>query len=98
LDFAEELRDITFPEVPPEADAETLLRLADDIVTDLPPETTHALVQGEFTLTMELVRRLQRMGVRCLAATTERKVERTEDGREMRSFRFVRFREYPRLT
>lgn len=98
LDLAGRVEDIPFPEVGPDWSLRRLEDEADRIAGALPPETTHAMVQGEFTLTAALVRRLQQKGIRCLAATTERRVERTEDGREVRSFRFVRFREYPRLA
>ena len=96
--LADCVRDFPFPEVPPDADPGWIEAAAAAFEDSLPPETTHALVQGEFTLTMALVKRLQEKGIRCLAATTERAVEKTEDGREVRAFRFVRFREYPKLT
>ena len=98
LRLADRIVDIPFPEVPPEADGDAVAKLADDVLAQLPPGTTHALVQGEFTLTMELVRRLQDRGIRCLAATTVRDVETREDGSQLRRFRFVRFRDYPRLS
>lgn len=98
LDLAGHIEDVPFPEVGPDWSLCCIEKEAEEIEKRLPPETTHAMVQGEFTLTAALVRRLQQRGIRCLAATTERRVERTQDGGEVRSFRFVRFREYPRLT
>jgi hypothetical protein len=57
-----------------------------------------AFVAGEFTLTVELVRQLQRCGVRCFTATTDRvarEVARPDGTVERVSeFRFVRWREY----
>ena len=97
-EFAEAIIDVPFPEVPPGADGTWIEQKAEEVLASLPPETTHALVQGEFTLTMALVKRLQQRGIRCLAATSERRVSRTEDGRELREFRFVRFRDYPPLA
>ncbi len=97
-EFAEAVIDVPFPEVPPDADGTWIEQKAEEVLASLPPETTHALVQGEFTLTMALVKRLQARGIRCLAATSERRVSRTEDGRELREFRFVRFRDYPPLA
>lgn len=58
-----------------------------------------AFVSGEPTLTVCLVRRLQRAGVRCFVATTERRVAETrkDDGTVVatREFSFVAWREYP---
>ena len=61
----------------------------------VPCETSHALVQGEFTLAAELVRRLQNRGIVCVAATSERMVQEAADRSRASMFRFVRFREYP---
>ncbi len=97
-EFAEAIIDVPFPEVPPGADGTWIEQKAEEVLASLPAETTHALVQGEFTLTMALVKRLQQRGIRCLAATSERRVSRTEDGRELREFRFVQFRDYPPLV
>lgn len=97
-DLAGRIEDVPFPDVGPDWSLRRLRREAERILQQLPDGTTHAMVQGEYTLTMELVRRLQQKGVRCLAATIERRVEKTEDGREIRSFRFVRFRDYPQLA
>lgn len=69
--------------------------LAIQCVAKVPSETSHALVQGEFTLTIELVRRLQARGITCLAATSKRDVEEGADGRRVSTFTFVRFRAYP---
>jgi CRISPR-associated protein Csx16 len=66
-------------------------------VFQLPPTSTHALVQGEFTLAFEIVRRLQERNITCLAATTKRHVEDSGEGRKTSTFRFVRFRSYPQL-
>ncbi|MBX6330150.1 MAG: hypothetical protein IRY89_16465 [Pseudolabrys sp.] len=71
------------------------LYLWSDGAAKVPPETSHALVQGEFTLTVELVRRLQSRGITCLAATSKRDVEEGSAGRRVATFTFVRFRAYP---
>ncbi len=98
LELAGRIVDIDFPRVGPDWSLRRIEEEARKIIQKLPPGTTHALVQGEFTLTMELVRRLQARGIRCLAATTERRVERQPDGSEVRRFEFVRFRDYPKLA
>lgn len=95
--LAERIEDIAFPSVPPDADEKAIAALADECAAKVPPETSHALVQGEFTLTMELVRRLQARGITCLAATSKRDVEEGSDGRRVSNFAFVRFRAYPDL-
>jgi hypothetical protein len=97
LAFAERIEDIAFPAVPPDADEKAIEALAEECVAKIPRETSHALVQGEFTLTVELVRRLQARGITCLAATSKRDVEEGGDGRRVSTFTFVRFRAYPEL-
>jgi CRISPR-associated protein Csx16 len=95
--IAERIEDVAFPAVPPDADEKEIEVLAEECVAKIPPETSHALVQGEFTLTVELVRRLQARGTTCLAATSKRDVEEGGDGRRVSTFTFVRFRAYPEL-
>jgi CRISPR-associated protein Csx16 len=96
LRFAPEIRDFPFPSVPPEAEADDIAVLADQIIDKAiktAPGMTHAMVQGEFTLAHALVHRLQRRGVVCFSATTKREV--VEDGNTKTTrFGFVRFREY----
>jgi hypothetical protein len=97
LALAERIEDIPFPAVPPGADEKAVEALAEECAAKIPRETSHALVQGEFTLTVELVRRLQARGMTCLAATSGRDVEEDGDGRHVSTFSFVRFRAYPEL-
>lgn len=91
------IRDVSFPAVPPEYDTADVEAMATKLEEDLPPGLRVAMVAGEPTLCALLVRRLQRRGVRCVAATTRREVEVLADGREARHFRFVRFRDWPRV-
>ena len=93
LALTERIEDIAFPAVLPDADEKAIEALAETCMAHIPPETSHALVQGEFTLTVELVRRLQAGGITCLAATSTRNVEEAE-GRRVSTFTFVRFRVY----
>jgi hypothetical protein len=97
LSLAERIEDVRFPNVPPEASEKDLAAMAEACVAQLPPTSTHALVQGEFTLAFEIVRRLQERNITCLAATTDRQVENSGGGRKTSRFRFVRFRSYPLL-
>lgn len=85
---------IDFPTVPPEADTEQVEHLCEDVLKQVPQGATHAMVQGEFTLTLALVRELQARvpPVVCLAGTRSRA---PADGQDAQPFRFTRFREYP---
>jgi CRISPR-associated protein Csx16 len=97
LRLAPEIRDLPFPAVPPEVDTEEINALADEVVARLTaeaPGTTHAMVQGEFTLAHALVRKLQQIGIVCVAATTRREVVEQTGGARTTRFNFVRFREY----
>ena len=49
---------------------------------------------GELTFCYYAVRLLKKAGVRCVASTTERIIEETEDHRKVVEFSFVQFREY----
>ena len=80
LALAERIEDVCFPNVPPEASEKDLSAIAEACVAQLPPGSTHALVQGEFTLAFEIVRRLQKRNITCVAATTERQVEDSGEG------------------
>jgi hypothetical protein len=97
LALADGILDIPFPNVPPAATLAEVEGMALDIAHQVPAGAVYALVQGEFTLAFELVRRLQARGIICLAATTERRVEVAPDGAKTSTFRFVQFREYPEL-
>ncbi len=97
LQLAPEIRDLPFPAVPSEADPEEINALADELVARLTmaaPGATHAMVQGEFTLVHALVRKLQQIGIVCVAATTRREVIEHSGGAKTTRFHFVRFREY----
>lgn len=95
LGLAGPIVDLPFPEVPPEANERAVAELAEGVCARVPAEAKHAMVMGEFTMTVELVARLRRRGVHCLAATSRRDVAEQPDGRKVVTFRFVRFREYP---
>lgn len=97
LKLAREIRDLAFPAVPPEVGTAEIEALADEVVGTLArgyPGATHAMVQGEFTLAHALVRKLQQMGIVCLAATTRREVLEDAGSVKTTRFEFVRFREY----
>ena len=91
--------DMPFPEIPPGWDVEEVVALArryrDRCLEALRGASIRAVhVMGEHTFTYALVTLLQREGVRCVAATTRRKVAYLEDGSKRSFFQFVRFRSY----
>ena len=51
-------------------------------------------IMGELTFCHALVKRLQRVGIICLASTTDRETVNNPDGSKTARFGFVRFREY----
>jgi len=51
-------------------------------------------IMGEMGLTVYVVSRLLKEGIRCFHSTTERIVEEGPDGKKISTFRFGRFREY----
>jgi hypothetical protein len=88
------------PLVDPEADADEVSDQAEELAQRAIHQGARgAHVAGEFTLTLALVRALQRRGVPCYAATTRREVEaRPGPGGETQKlvyFRFIRWRPYP---
>ena len=87
--------DRPFPAVSVQASSSDVEGVADQIVGALEPLPEVAMVQGEFTLTMALVSRLQARGVRCVAAVSERMTEIAQDGSKVSVFEFAGFREYP---
>lgn len=94
LALAPTLVDLTFPTVPPDADEEAIDALAKETTGRLPAGASHVLLQGEWTLTVALLRALQGRRLTCLAATTDRDVTVDADGAKTSHFRFVRFRRY----
>ena len=49
---------------------------------------------GELTFCYYAIRLLKKAGIRCVASTTERIVEKSEDYQKLVRFSFVQFREY----
>lgn len=87
--------ELGFPAVPPDSELDQVLVLARQTVDSLPDGATHALVSGEYTLTVALVGLLQQRGLVCVAACARREVVQIDAERKEQRFRFVRFREYP---
>lgn len=93
-----EIIDIPFPTVDPKANYEDIKALADQYVQELMARTENQQVtvhiMGEMTFCFIVVSRLKGMGIECIASTTIRDAEMTEDGKKVSDFKFVRFREY----
>lgn len=94
--------DLPFPEVFPTADQDFVASLALDYFSRIThildeccnePQQNAVHVQGEFTLTFQLVTLLKKSGIKCIASTSKRDVTE-ENGKKIIVFRFVQFREY----
>lgn len=86
--------DIPFPHIDPSASLDEVSMLVDDYISKvkaMPPATIH--IMGELTFTHIFVRECERIGIMCIAATTNRMVEEVE-GRKVVTFDFVQFRSY----
>ena len=93
-----EIIDIPFPSVSSTSTPEEIRRMAGELVFNLPKNTAFAMVQGEFTLTFDILVGLQANGIRCFAACSDRQtIEQVQaDGsvKKISTFNFVQFREY----
>lgn len=96
-----EIVDLTFPNVDPEAEEDEILMLAEKyeqkVRNLLSAENTglYAVhIMGELTFCFALIKRLQSIGIPCIASTAQRKVVDNNDGTKYTTFIFVRFREY----
>lgn len=94
-----EIFDMAFPAISAEATAQEVRELAQaNAEKILAFKPAAVLCQGEFNYTFAMVERLKNLGVRVLAATSERVTveEILTDGstRQVSTFRFVQFREY----
>lgn len=90
--------DLPFPEVEASEDEAYISRLAQaylDKITDLTgykSATVH--IMGEMTLTFAMVKRLQAAGYTCIASSAQRVVQELPNHEFLKTFRFVRFRQY----
>ncbi len=95
LGLGGDIRDIQFPNVPPTASMNEVGRLAEDLASQVEPGSV-VMVQGEFSLTFMLTRRLIGRGCRVVVACTERTVQERElEGGKVEKtavFEFVQFR------
>lgn len=93
--------DVPFPMVNPTATKEEIKAMADKAVAEiLANHPSAVMAQGEFTLTFEVVKRLQKEGITCVVACTRRRTD--EEVQQLAAagltregmFAFMGFREY----
>jgi|JFJP01.1.fsa_nt_gi hypothetical protein len=96
--------DLPFPSVLPDAETgeiEILVKEYLQICLNRLNEsigTSNAVhLMGELTFSFGLAALLQQAGIRCVASTSERKVQSNSQGEKTVKFEFCRFREYPLL-
>ncbi len=101
------VEDLPFPPIDPRASLEEVTTLAHayvekcrDILSKAPNDGSHAVhLMGEFAFTYQFLKKMESLGILCVASTTERMV--TEDPKDptMKTtlFRFVQFRPYFQL-
>lgn len=95
-----ELVDIPFPKINPELSSKDLTILTEQFYEQLLekydlPFSVH--IMGEQTFTFYFVGLLQKNGINCIASTTERIVE-TKGDQKVSTFKFIQFREYPKIN
>jgi hypothetical protein len=95
------IRDIPFPNVPPDANENFIQELADrycekclQILSESTDTNNAVHLMGEMTFTFALVGKLQNKGAKCIASTTTRKAEQLAQNEKVVTFKFIRFREY----
>ncbi len=93
-----DLEEIVFPNIDPGLSKSVVEKMATSYVTKIletyPTENLTVHIMGELTFCYYAIRLLKKAGIRCVASTTERIVEETEDHRKLVQFSFVQFREY----
>lgn len=98
-----EIIDLPFPNVDPTGDRTYIAVLADECVERIMfiianPDSDVVHIMGELNLVYNVVKKLKSKGVRCVASTTERRVEEkvSSNGeiQKIATFKFCKFREY----
>lgn len=90
--------DLQFPSVDPNGDCQYISDMADCYVEKIKQVgsssdvTVH--IMGELNLSFTLVCKLQKIGYKCVASTTERIVNEIGPDKKEVLFNFVQFREY----
>lgn len=93
-----ECMDMPFPSIDPLEDENKISEIADKYVAEIMDKakdydvTVHAM--GEMNLTFNIVSKLQKRGITCVASTSYRITEEMGDGTKKIEFHFKRFRKY----
>lgn len=92
-----------FPDINPSWDAvqvkEFALETAKELMKDFPDKRQVVFhIQGEMTFLFALLQVLLQNGYRCLSSTTKRFDQRLPDGRIVKNFQFLDFRDYTLIT
>ncbi len=92
--------DLPFPQINPEWDETEIEKLSKEYFNKIILQLGNAKsknnavhIMGELTFTFNLVNKLLKNGIVCVASTTERKTKET-DNKKISEFNFVRFRKY----
>ncbi len=91
-----ECRDMPFPQIPAEWDADQVWELSKKYaaeIMDLDGDVT-VHIMGEQTFCYSLISMLLKNGIQCIASCTERDVTMLPDGSRQVRFNFARFRYY----
>lgn len=96
------VEDLLFPALDPHASLEEITRIANNHAqkcvamfsqsTTDKPNAVHAM--GEYTFVYQFLKKLESLGISCVASTTERVTQKNPDGSKTSVFRFVQFRPY----
>jgi len=89
--------DVPFPDVDPEANEEAVglhvERSMERILSALAVPSEPVFVAGEFSVAFAVTAALRTRGTPVVTATTRRTVEELPDGKTVRTFKFVQFRQ-----
>lgn len=90
--------DVSFPVVDPFCSSQEINEIGEEYYSKIMEFCPAAvLCQGEFTLAVNVIRRLKEGGIKVVAACSERNVSEN-NGTKVSVFEFVQFREYVQIA
>lgn len=95
-----EIVDLKFPDIDPKNGDMAIQGLADTYVkkiSDMEATKKVVHIMGEMCFTYCVVRKLQQLGIQCVASTTVRNTVTLEDGSKVSKFNFEQFRPYSKI-
>ena len=92
-----EVMDYTFPQVDPNMQTNDVCKLAEDIFNEINndpkyEDVTAVMIQGEFSLVINLANIFHAAGIEVVVATSERNTVENPDGTKTVKFEFCKFR------